>query len=131
MSKYYSIDDYNRSLATNPHNILSIMHFNIRSLHKNIDNLKVALESLNCSPDVVCLSETWLTELNQHSYILDGYIAYHVTRPGQAARGGVSCFVKDTLQSELLTELSFTNEYIELCTVKINVHNESFIISTV
>ena len=46
ISKYYDLDQYNRSFPTDDDKILSIMHFNIRSLTKNGDEMIVMLESL-------------------------------------------------------------------------------------
>ena len=131
MSNYYSIDKYNRSLPKDTDNLLSIMHFNIRSCKKNFDTLRIILESLSHKPDVICLSETWLTDINMHCFFLEGFIAYHIIRPDRKARGGVSCFVNENIPSDRIEELSFVNKHIEVCTIKLSLSNESYAISTV
>ena len=39
-------------------NSLTLLHFNIRSLHKNFDAMYNFLQSLDFLPDIICLSET-------------------------------------------------------------------------
>ena len=41
-----------------PNRSLVLLHINIRSLHKNFDNLYDFLVELNFLPDVICLTET-------------------------------------------------------------------------
>ena len=55
-----------------------MIHFNVRSLQKNIDKLSHYLTDLNRKPDVVAVSETKLKENMIHSNIeLDGYQFIH------------------------------------------------------
>lgn len=42
---------------------LFIIHQNIRSFNKNIDELEVFLQQLNSTPDIVILSETWFNPI--------------------------------------------------------------------
>ena len=43
-------------------NHVSVMHINVRSIKKNLDNLEALVLGLETPPCVLCLSETWLTE---------------------------------------------------------------------
>ena len=45
--------------------------------------------------------------------------------------GGVSCYVKESIESELIEEFSYINNIIELCSVRVKVSNESYVISTI
>ena len=57
-SSFY--DTCNPLLKQQNVNNLKILHFNIRSLYKNIDSLKEYLTAFNYSPDIILLSETWI-----------------------------------------------------------------------
>ena len=131
MSKYYSIDQYNNTLPSVPDRIFSVLHMNTRSILKKINDLEVFFASLNKIPDVLAISESWLLEHNQHSAVIDGFKGYHLTRQSGLEHGGVSCFIREHLESELLDQFSFINDIIELCTVKVKVKDEHYIISTI
>ena len=45
---------------------------NIRSLSNKIRDLNATIETLNCSPDIIALTESWLTE-NDPIPFLSGY----------------------------------------------------------
>ena len=60
-----------------------VVHFNIRSVHKKIDQLRVLL--LNT---VITLSETWLKpSLNSKLYDLDGFTLYRKDREHKGRKG--------------------------------------------
>ena len=67
-------------------------------------------------PDVFILTETWLTPWDNP--IIRGYKSYHTFRP-LGRSGGVSIFVKSSLQSNSVPVLSFANSTIESCSVEI------------
>ena len=76
-----------------------VMHLNIRSYHKHVDDLKILLDELlenNVSIDIILLCETFLNNQNMRLAGLPGYQMYyrnHDNRPG----GGVMIMVKDNL----------------------------------
>ena len=45
-------------------NELSVLHINVRSLLSKLDNLQVLLEVVNVKFDVIIVSATWETDLN-------------------------------------------------------------------
>ena len=67
-----------------------VVHFNVRSLPKKIDQLRVLFQGSNI--DVITVSETWLRpSLNSKLYELDGYTLYRSDRDhkgGKGKRGG-------------------------------------------
>ena len=47
---------------------------NVRSLRKHHDELEALVSSLESSPDIICLSETWLHEYDdKHCFKIKGY----------------------------------------------------------
>lgn len=66
-----------------------ILHLNIRSVIAHYEELEALMHFLDY-PDVVCLTETWLNESNQHLYSLNKYEGYHYVRPKKS--GGAYLF---------------------------------------
>ena len=63
------------------------------------------LFSLNCVPDILILSETWLTLTNKEFASLPGYKSYHTIRTFSRS-GGISVFYRNHVSAtadELLT----------------------------
>ena len=126
ISKYVDIDNYN-TLYNKNQSPLNIMHFNIRSIAKNFDQLTALLKCLAIPPDVLAVTETWLTDHTTHLYHLEGYHSYHVTRQ-RRSQGGVSVFISNKINSTQLRDLSFINEDIEIHSVDITIKSQFHIV---
>ena len=61
-------------------------------------------------------SETW-HEIHT-PVTIPGYVGYHTVRQGRS--GGVSIFVKNNINSSFIKDLSYANDSIETCSVKIS-----------
>lgn len=74
---------------------LRVMTCNIRSLQRNFLDLVTFLQRLECSLDVIILTECWL---NEHSVIhqLPGYKSFNTSKIINKS-GGVTAYVKDGL----------------------------------
>ena len=68
-TQHYSIEQFPMSADDN---YISLLHI-IRSLHKNIDKLKILLNSINHKFSFIALSETWLKSVPHSYYFLPGY----------------------------------------------------------
>lgn len=88
ISKCYDLDNY-KSLTIIISHFINILHLNTRSLKKNFDHLKSLILTLNKSPDIIALTETWLQPHTFHLYDLEGYDSYHETITTRE-HGGVS-----------------------------------------
>ena len=89
-SLYYSIYSLNNSLKYHKKKIdnLFIMHFNIRSLQRNFDQMHKFLSKLSVLPDIIAFTETRLSGNSAHSNIeLNGYDFLHVD--SETLAGGV------------------------------------------
>ena len=52
--------------------------------------------------DIICLSETWLSETNVYNMKITGYVTHMIYRPkthhkGKRAFGGMDCFIREDL----------------------------------
>ena len=99
-SEYYEIDGVNRT-TINFHSkacgdSLFILHFNARSLPKNIDKLLVFVGQLAIKPDVIAITKTKLNNTNNNVNLnLTGYVFIHKISPKRA--GGVGFYINEEL----------------------------------
>ena len=130
ISKYFDLDQYNRSFSTDDDKLLSLLHLNIRSLTKNGDEMLVMLETLKKKPDILITSESFLDSNSTSIMKIDGYNGYHVAREN-SKRGGVSIYTSNHLNIDQVSEFSFIDSEIEICTVKLKISNQDYTISGV
>ena len=102
----------------------SVLSFNIRSFHKNIDEFIASVNVFKDKIDVLILSETWLNDSTVSLCNLEGYNAFHSIRSSRTC-GGVSIFVKDTYPS--FEKSCINNDFLELISVNIKLPNSSYI----
>ena len=79
---------------------LNVLHLNIRSLHRNKDNLTMLLNELQKQGilvHVVALCETFLSEDSKLMCNIENYSATHACRDSRAGGGGVSILVHDSV----------------------------------
>ena len=99
-SEYYEIDDVNRT-TINFHSkacgdSLLMLHFNVRSLPKNIDKLSVFVGQLTIKPNVIAITETKLNNANYNVNLnLTGYVFIH--KISQTRAGGVGFYINEEL----------------------------------
>ena len=120
-SNYITIDDYNVS-CTNDRSSFKIMTYNVRSFRANFNTMFSMFQNDDSFPEVLVLSETWFNEGTCQN--IRGYLAYHITRTGRS--GGVSIYVKQRFESVWIRELSYANESIEVCVVKVLVAGTNY-----
>jgi hypothetical protein len=86
------------------------MHFNIRSLSANLDNLKAYIQTFDYTPDVIMLSETWIKQENTNTKInhlkLEGYKFISSPRPTSCKGGGVGMFISEHLNFHVIHKFS-------------------------
>ena len=128
-SKYYSVENYN-SAFDNSFVHFDVMTFNIRSYNKNVDSFMSVLECLYKSPEILVLTETWLTIDDQSTCSVEGYNEFHTVR--HAGRGGgVSVLCADILNARLIPHLSVSNLTIETCVVHTVLKNQNLVVFAV
>ena len=89
------------------------LHLNVRSLHKNYDNLLILLDSFAQSGvdvHLVMLCETFLNNTSVSFAKLPGYVGYHALRENKTG-GGISVFVRDTLTVNKVYDTVFSDTF--------------------
>ena len=100
-----------------------VVHFNVRSLPKKIDQLRVLF--LGSNIDVITLSETWLKpSLNSKLYEMDGYTLYRSDRDLKGKKGkrggGLLTYINNQHAACSLTDsLDVSSKHIEAQWLKI------------
>lgn len=98
-------------------NNIKLIVFNIRSLSKHFNELSIFLDSLkNFEPDIIILTETWLTAENLKYYTIEGYIGYIAPRTDGTRSGGVVTYVKQEIEH---TNAIFSNQYFQAVQIKL------------
>ena len=110
-------------------NNLSIICFNIRSFHANIDEFLGFLTNCDHNFDVIVLTETWAKDETHKLCHIKGYHAIHNFR-AEKRGGGVAIFIKDGIRHEIIEDLNISNNNIECLGVNIYSSSSSNIATT-
>ena len=89
-----------------------VLHFNIRSLIKNLGNLRLLLngfERLGKRIDIVLLCETFLNNVNSNLVALEGYNFFEIHRNHKSG-GGVGIYVRDDIPCHINNEICCFDE---------------------
>ena len=115
LSKYYNFDEYDPAINLLGDNYFSIIHVNIRSLHKNFESLRSFLTCLPKLPDAIAITETCSQDHTKHLYSVEGYSPVHLVRTNRQ-HGGITIYSKDMFNVEILHQFSFITRNIEIFT---------------
>ncbi|KAG5888731.1 hypothetical protein JTB14_023806 [Gonioctena quinquepunctata] len=88
-------DDLSQCFQKSKSNRLGIIHFNIRSMHKNFEELLIYIESELCNIDIIILSETWnMSSVNNYFIPL---FSIHYNESKFNNNDGLIVYTKNTL----------------------------------
>lgn len=117
---YKTTDDFNASGIVDSEDLL-ILHFNIRSIHRNIELLEAYLSTITKKPDLIFCSEAWLNTDKGFDEI-EGYIRYSNNSTLNRA-DGVILYVNHNLKHQFAIEsdgnLNTANVIVETKQAKI------------
>ena len=109
-------------LEANIKSNLSMIHFNIRSIYKNFDNLKILLSTLSFDFKVICLTETWAKSDIKHDsrFVLRNYKVVHQVRGDQKTGGGVCIYLHNSFSFKTCPKLCVNDsEHCEILSIEI------------
>ena len=108
-SKYYTPAQFIAEKFSKKY--LTMIHLNIASLQRHIDELRTLLSILNHPFQVICISETRLHDEKPLSNIdIDGYEFVHTKTTSQC--GGVGIYIKSGIEYEILDHLSLSHHNV-------------------
>ena len=127
-SPYMYEDEVSKYLEENiKYENLSLLHLNIRSMNANFENFKTFLEQTEFAFNVICLSETWLSNnsFRENSvYHLPNYDAIPLERKTKKRGWGVLMYVRNNLMYKVRNDLSISDCNREFLTIEI-INKES------
>ena len=95
----------NQLNAQHTKNEHSILGLNIRCLKYHLDEFKVLLDTFDTRPDVIALTETWMTADDDKALLgIEGYqpIEANPRKIAKRRSGGVAFYVKNGIDYELV-----------------------------
>ena len=119
-----------QTLGTSKNASILVVHINIVTLNKNFDSFKLFLNQFPKTVDVICLSETRLTDRNVRFCDIAGYHFFYCNSKTRA--GGSAIYVTDNLKCQQLCQIKIKTSGCEDVWVKINHgKNESLVVGSV
>lgn len=107
----------------------SIFNMNIRSCRQNFASLISFLNSYLLSFSLLVLCETWLTEESDYGFNIPGYKQLNIYRNNFG--GGIKIYYKDIFEVEVVEDLTFLNNILEIITFYISGRNFKYLISAI
>ena len=89
----------------------SILHYNVRSLSKNLNLLEELLCSLDSKLDIFGITETKLGEKSISNANIKGYNFFHTDSPTNA--GGADLYIANNLQAVPRPDIKFDVALVE------------------
>ena len=96
----------------------SLLHSNIRSAVRNLQNFESYLASIDHQFKIIALSESWLKDHNFDLYNLKNYNAEHKCRPLRGG-GGVSLYIHESQEYFLRDDICVNNNILESLFIEI------------
>ena len=82
--QYFDLNNINNYIDSNTSKSINIIHINIRSARKNLDEFLINLERTRTKFQIIILTETWLNCQEDFNEI-PGYKSFHSFRPKKGA----------------------------------------------
>ena len=113
-SEYYLEDAFNQKIKqmSIPPKCLSMIHYNIRSIPKNLQKFEIYLETLEFQFAIIAFSETWLAESSFELHDIKDYNMEHNFRTDKRG-GGVCICIHNSIDYTLRKDLDIFNEIFE------------------
>ena len=109
---YHCSDTFNDLSRHIDSSKLNLIHFNSRSLNKNIDSITDYLKTLNHKFPLIAFSETWLSDKNSLPSLnsIEGYQIVDCKRNFKRG-GGVALYISDDLNFKIRNDLINSEDY--------------------
>ena len=96
----------------------SIIHINCRSLKKNLPSILQFLSTINYSPSVIALTETWLVQGDTYLLAIPNYVLVSSPRKNRQG-GGVGFYVSTDYLYIVRESFTISNDLIETVSIEI------------
>ena len=100
---YFTVDEF-KDLTSDSSKSFSILHLNIHSLQRHIDEFRTFLDSANHKFDIIAISETKLQNDTAINIFLPGY-RNPIHTFTEASKGGVCFYVSDDIDFKPMNDI--------------------------
>ena len=107
----------------------SVLGSNIRSCRKNFSSFLALLSVLLFKFSIIVLVETWLTDVTDFCFDINGYNQFNLYRNNFG--GGIKIFCENSLHVSILENISFVNNIIEILSIKVVGKGFKYVISAI
>ena len=124
--QYYSIDEFSDS-KFNHNKSFSILHYNIHSIERHIEEFRVILQLLDFKFDIICFSESKIIKncAPKIDICIPGY-QEPLSTPTESSKGGVLVYVKEGLKVKPRPDLNvYKNKELESLFIEVINSKES------
>ena len=128
-SKYYDLKELKSNMKDESID-LAILNLNVRSVLSKIDEFTALLHMMGCKFDVICLTETWLSEPVQNLANIMSFNAYHRVRDGRRG-GGIAIYVNEQINCRSLDDLCVSLNHVECLFLECHHKNVKFVIGCI
>ncbi len=104
----------------------TVLYINIRSLNNNFDKLEYLIDNMKIKPDIIGVSETWLTCDRPFTKALAGYNFIHEVSPSNS--GGVGFFILDCHIFKSAKDFNLNVYDCEDMWIKVNISMNKFLV---
>ena len=108
---------------------LTILMLNIRSCNKNFDQFISTFCDYISYFTCIILTETWLTKDCDAAFNIDGF--YCIDQYRNNYGGGIKVYVRNCMQSKVLSNFCVLNDVIEMLTIELLYSNYRFLLTAV
>ena len=106
-----------------------ILMVNIRSCSKNFDDfISVFCKYLSYFTCII-MTETWLTQDRDNIFSIQGFQCINLYRNNYG--GGVKIYIKDNVETKILTDFTMLNELLEMLTIELLFQNHKLLLTAV
>ena len=123
------MDEFKSVAANYGNGDLSLLPFNVRSCRRNFSSFATFLCSLMFKFSLIILVETWLKSGTDCSFDITGYKQVNLYRNNLV--GGIKFFYDEMFSAEVINELTFMNDCMEVLTLFLIGINFKYIICIV
>lgn len=127
--EYFSPNKLSDLTASLQNNDFYLVHFNVRSLSKNLDKIEEFLCDMARLPDAIAVSETKLNSNSSANISIPNYNFLRYDSPSCA--GGVGLYIKDTLQFHVRHDLSLNLPQCEDLWLEIKCKSTDIVIGVI
>src|SRR5271163_3991325 len=130
-SRYIEEIELNKFFDFSEPTFLNLLHVNCRGFGKNFNSLNTLLDVIGAQLSVIAVSETWLSDITEDTYLIKDYNFVSNSRSGRRG-GGVGLYLKNDFAYKLRDDLSVSTDVLECIFVEIlQLNTKKFIIGCV